>query len=343
MAPQGFPGYSGWVQSTGDSRGSAKQSTRVDWEEKPGMPRARVQQAGQRDELGESALGEEPGMGPTGSLPRQSTRVDSPGKAVRAPRPVNREEYERAWVAYRNEPTAAAVQRELGCGADVAHRLLFEGLPVLGLPPMEKQLQLEARMAMAADKKLSRGTEKLTAEAVGKELALRREALKKSTQQVAVQLGDAVQQRAEEARLVRANRVGALALAGVTGRLLKVSNRLATMLDERVEEVEQLGLKGKAALDHLGLKPGGALELVKSISTTVVRAAQASEAAVRMERLLAGEPTEIFQHQGPGGGKPMSVEEQEQVMLEATRAFQRAKMRRESVEAEVVEVQRGNA
>lgn len=305
------------------------QSTRVDSGERTGLE------------------GEEPGFGPTGSAPRQPVHArgqveDLKHSTTKVPnnrgtRVVTREEYQRAWEAYSNEPSAAAVARALGCGQDVAQRLVHEGLPVLGLPPLDKRLKVEARAAAAGDAKLSKGTEKLTAEGAARELERRKEALAKVEKQSAELLGDAGTQKMEEARLVRANRIGATALAGINAKLLRTASRLADHLDEALGEAEKEKKTGKAALEHLGLKPSGALELVKSIATVSVRVAQSSEAAVRMERLLMGEPTDILGVQGGEERKHMSQAEAEKVFSEAARAFARAKQRQQAVDAEVEE------
>lgn len=268
-----------------------------------------------------------------------SKRLESPSAYTNRSRaPVTREEYGKAWEAYSNEPTVEAVRRALDCGNDVAHRLVFEGLPVLALPGLEKRLQEEARLGAKADARLSRGTERLTAEGAARVMAARAKAVKEVVEKEAAVLGDAVSQRVEEAKLVRANREGALVLADVTGKLLRSASRLVGYLDDALEEVEAKGFKGTKALEELGLRPGSALDLVKSMATVANRTAQVSEASVRMERLLMGDPTSIIQVQGGGSSsKPMSLEEATSVMREANKAFERHRMRAAAVDVQVEE------
>ena len=248
---------------------------------------------------------------------------------------MTREEYQRAWEAYANEPTLAAVQRALSCGQEVAHRLVWEGLPRLGLVGLDKRLKDEARLAAAADKKLTRATEKLTTEGVARELEARARAVDKATRATVEVLGDAAHQRGEEAKLIRMNRVSAQALSGTLVPLLRAANRLTKYVDEALGEAETEGLKGKAALEKLGLKPGSAVDLVRSIATLSVRVAQVSEASVRMERLHLGEPTAVLGIQETKRGTPMTLEEAEQTVKDAARAFDRARQRALAEEVEV--------
>lgn len=249
------------------------------------------------------------------------------------------EEYERAWRAYANEPTLEAVRRELGCGHDVANRLVFEGLPVLGRPALKKRLEDEARLSARAENQLAARTDKLTAEGAARVLDARKAAVDQAVKVAKDVLGDAAEQRAAEARLVRAIRISATAQAGVAAQLLRSSSRLANYIDQALEAVEKKKLTGLEALKEVGLKPSGALDLIKSMAAITLRSAQAAEAAVRMERLHLGEPTDVLKLQGagPSKDKPMTMGEASQVVASAARAFERAKMRREAVDAELDE------
>lgn len=264
----------------------------------------------------------------------QSTRVDNGLKPYRA---LGVEDYERAWEAYTREPTVAGVQRA-GYGQDTANRLVYEGLPRLGLEGLEKKLQKEARLVAARGERLSKGTEELSAESARKELELRRKEAERATREAAVVFGDTAEQAVEEARLIRANRRAAGALAKVNESLLTTAGTLAEYLEEALGEARKENLKGAEALKRVGLKPSGALDLVKSIATISTRIAQTSEAAIRMERLRLGEPTGILQVQGAEERrKPMSRTEATDKVNAAFRAFQRASQRAAIVDAELEE------
>lgn len=272
-------------------------------------------------EAGEIAYIPESKQGASGGV---STRVEKPAPV----RVLGREEWERAWAAYLSKPSMKAVQDAVPCSPDVARRLLHEGVPALGLPGLEGKRKEEARLAMMADKRLRAGTEKLDAETAAQQLEARREAAAAMVAKEKAVLGDAVSQAEEEAQLVRANRKSAMVLAGIQSKLLRSTSRLVTHLDTMLEEVEVKGLKGKAALDELGLKPMQALALARGVATVAQKTAEVSRQAVEMERLITGKPTSIVESQTRD--MDMSPEDAAMWVARAARAYERG-MKRNAV------------
>lgn len=254
-----------------------------------------------------------------------------------SPRPgpagVSLEQYERARDAFVSEPTIAAVAKAAGVGRDLAARLIDSGEPKLGLPSLRDAARL---VAATVTKELAR-VEKATGEAQAAEMArtleARARAAKLARENEERLLGDAVESRKAEVRLVRANRTSALVLAGVNADLLRVSSKLAAGLLKDVES---------GRLDKLS--PRERMGILRTVAGVVHRTAQASQVAVNMERLLMGEPTAIL---GRADGSPstgdMTVEEAEQWLGLATRAFERRARRRQVIDAQVVPQEGGEA
>lgn len=240
----------------------------------------------------------------------------------RGSRPLSREDWDLALEAYRANPSVRGVLAAIPHGRPSAERLVNVGVPELGLPPIRKVLEEEARLAALGEKRL----ERVEAKTAGKLLEARMTALRKAEEARLAILGDAQKQREEEAKLVRMNRQGAVVLAAVQGKLLGGALRMAEALERDLSE-------GKGTIkERLGY--------LRTIANIVQRTAESSAKAVQMERLLLGEPTSILGVQGQGKpSEDMSPEEAGQWLEAANRAFAKARARKNVIEAEVVDVE----
>jgi len=241
---------------------------------------------------------------------------------------VTADEYASARAAYLAEGTAEAVQRAIGCGPEVAARLIMSGEPRLLLP----SLQDAARAYAAELTKNTARTEKATAAVEATSLAHTLEARARAAKAARATeekvLGDALTSRTDEVKLVRANRTSALVLARVNADLLQLSVHVGASLLKEKDAITKLGVK-----DRLGI--------LRTIAGIVQRTADASRVSVNMERLLMGEPTAILGREGSSGPSTgdMTAEEAEQWLGIANRAFARRAARRSAIETtgEVVE------
>lgn len=273
--------------------------------------------------------------------PGLSTRVENGQR--RTGRGATREEYETALAAYLDHPIQVTVMNTLGCGQDIAMRLIHEGIPALGLAPLEDRRKEAARLAAMGEKRLARGTEKLTAEGVAKELEARKAAAEVAVVKQKAVLGDAIVQAEEEGRLIRANRTAALVLTGIQANLLRTGARLAGWMDNMIEQAEAAPgvvtmvdgrrvVDGKKALDFLGLKPRDVMGMQRSVAFISEKIAEASAKAIELERLRLGEPGKIIGVQQVGAASdpskpPMSMEEAEKKATGFLRAMERWRAR----------------
>lgn len=252
---------------------------------------------------------------------KASTRVDT-AQGPRNPYAVDAETYERARAAWLEHGTKQAVRDAIGCGLDLANRLVDVGEPSLRLPALRDVARV---LAAELDRKVTskeRAVVHVEAAEMAKQLEARAAAAKAARAHETKVLGDAVSSRAEEVRLVRVNRQSALVLAGVNAALLKVSSRLASSL-----------LQDEAALVKLPARER--MGLLRTIAGVVHRTAQASQVAVHMEHLLMGKPTTILGRADAGPSTDdMTPEEAEQWLALANRAFARRAARRTVVDVE---------
>lgn len=254
-----------------------------------------------------------------------TTPVHPGGRLPTNPPAISAEQYAKARAAWLAHGTLPAVEEAAGIGRARALRLVDSGEPSLSLPSLR-----DCARAVAADlDKKTRAKEQAATTQTANEQAATlaatlegraRAAEKARTHEVKV-LGDAVESRADEVRLVRANRTSALVLARVNADLLKVSLELASSLLTDLPKLRQLD-----AHKRMGI--------LRTVAGIVQRTAQASSASVQMERLLMGEPTHIL---GRADGSPstsdMTVEEAEQWLTLANRAFERRASRRTLIDA----------
>lgn len=226
--------------------------------------------------------------------------------------------WELAWSGFRHrgsiEDAAKALEAVTGQSVDTARRMVYIGVPKLGLPPLTKRLEDEGRSHLREDKQLRKEVNRLDAREARNMIEERAKIATEAALRTAAILGDHATQREEEARLVRANRRGAIVLASLNGELLSGAVELA----KRV----------KVQLGDDTLPLGQGLKALKDIATIVQRTGEASRAAVQMERLLLGEPTGIHEHRhsdasGALPPKDMTPEEADKWLDIATRAVAR--------------------
>lgn len=248
-----------------------------------------------------------------------STRVDAPPprRAKSGTVAVRPEVYVAARDAYLTHGTIAAVRAATGMSAEACSRLVESGEPRLHLPSLR-----DCARARAAE--FEKGAARATrqeAHELAKTLEERARAARAAREHEAAVLGDARRSRAEEVRLVRANRVSAIVLAGVNADLLRVAGSLAKSL-----------LRDEASLTKLS--PRERMGILRTVAGIVQRTAQASASAVSMERLLMGQPTAILGRAEAGPStEDMTPEEAEQWLALANRAFARRAARRTVVDA----------
>jgi len=232
------------------------------------------------------------------------------------------DDYERARRAYIATGTLRGVMAEAKLTQSAAERLLYVGLVELELPPLIQAKQRHARKVVARqtdrERELRAAVDRQDAETAAAVLAERAEAASKVKAYEAEVLGSAVESRADELRLVKMNRQGAIVLAGVTAQLLvgmqKLSEHLATIASD----------PAKLA----GMHPRDLGQLIRTGAGVVHRAADTARIAVQMERLLMGEPTAIVENRdGMPDVRDMSVDDASKMIELASKALARRKQR----------------
>jgi len=253
-----------------------------------------------------------------------STRVDT-GQRRTSPAPVgsgnhvSAELYEAARTAYISGGSIKAIRDATGLSTTASQRLLDSGVPQLHLPPIREAARLEAAKVEVELRKREEKAARTEAAELAQVMEARAKAAKRAKETEAKILGDVEKSRGEEIRLVRANRVSATVLAQVNADLLRVSSELARSLLEDVSSLKKLD-------------PHKRMGVLRTVAGIVHRTAQASAAAVQMERLLMGEPTAILGRADGPSTEHMTPDEAEQWLALANRAFARRAARRTVVD-----------
>lgn len=264
-----------------------------------------------------------PGEIPSGGKKRRRPAyVPSPAPTPEAVAAQRREDeqratYKRVWERFRLDGSETATAADTGVSLQVVKRYVAYGIPALNppLPSLRAHLDTQTRAAVAR-------TESKTSPAVNvetsttAELVVEREkAATDAAKRVKDAIGDAVQQREDEGRLVRANRESALLLAMVQARLLRGSVKLAERLEKQIAD------------EAMPVKEG--LRVLHAIGSIAKSTAEVSRHAVHMERLLLGKPTDII-----GGTVTSNADETPEEALEvAIRAFARRDARKTVLDA----------
>jgi len=238
------------------------------------------------------------------------------------------DDYDRARRAYLATGTIEATAKEAGLTRSAVEHLVYVGLVELELPPLRSARQRVARQVVAKandrEKKLRKAIDEQDAAAAAAVLEERREAATQLRRHETEVLGSAVESRADELRLVKMNRMGAIVLAGATSTLLDAMNKLAAHVQATAGDPEKMK----------GMHPRDVGQLIRTIAGTVHRAADTARIAVQMERLLMGEPTAIVESRDSGPDvRDMSAEDAQKWFELAGRAFARRNARSRVIEA----------
>lgn len=206
---------------------------------------------------------------------------------------ITREYYENLVSAFRERPgivseaaSVAAVSRK------TAQKAWVQGWPEYGFPPIRERLEQEATAVRA---RLA-------------EQAEREAATKAEQAQVAKAQVDATATREREALIVRASRENVIGYLKATNDLMHGAVLLSGMIRE---ELAQMAKKGSRP----PMKQ--AVYLMNAIGSALRQGNEAATLALRMERLLAGEPEAIL------GVKDMSIDQCAKEMQLAQKAMER--------------------
>ncbi len=228
-----------------------------------------------------------------------------------------REAWERGFAAWDAGSGGAVASLRAAAGAagvseNVARGWVETGDAALGLPSWRERVRDAAREVVARDRSGTtlEAVERRGVDAMARDRA---KALADARKREAVLLGDAVQQRAEEAKLVRGVRQTATALLSAEGHLLRATMRLAKSLDDDMNTDEKLGA--------LKMKPRERVALIKDIASIVKNTAETARLAVILGTDAATDD--------------MTIEEAEAYVALATRAMARRIRARTVVEAQV--------
>lgn len=199
----------------------------------------------------------------------------------------------------RNGGSGPATAEELGWPVARANRLLRNGYPKLGLPPIRTILAMDSLAAEEIRARRHRLNEQLEAlvpsepahseaEVVQKATVIHEAEASRVRRLVEIEeerrraREDAIKCRAEEAMLISINRKNSLALNGVTAQMLKGAMALSSRIQV---ELEQAANDSRMPLREK-------LQLVKGVANIARFNAEASILAVKAERLVLGNPIE---------------------------------------------------
>lgn len=210
---------------------------------------------------------------------------------------ITPEYYERLVTAFRERPGIVTSAADLaGVSRKTAHKGWHHGWPEHGFPAIRDRLDQEAQAVRA------RLAEQEEREAASKQ------ALKEAQTQTAKAQQDATSTREREALMVRASRENVLGYLKATNDLMHGGVILAGMIREELADMTKKGQRPP-------LKQ--AVYLMNAIGSALRQGNEAATLALRMERLLAGEPEAIL------GVKDMSIDQCAKEMRLATKAMER--------------------
>lgn len=263
---------------------------------------------------------------PVASTPRKRTRT--PGIAAGLVAAVQgsglnaeaERRYARVWTYYRRGVDTAEIAVKTGISLAEVEEFELVGLPSSGLPALLERERMKLRAAMAVDGEGERELERRAAAATTAEEAaeVRVAAAKAEADRTVRAITAGVASKSDEARLAKANRTTALALASLNANLLKGAVALSEVVGRELA-------KSGSAVDV-----AKALRALTQVSTIAKTTAETARIAVQLERLAAGEPTSIVGHVG---GLPdpaladMTPEEGQKWLEIANKAFARRALR----------------
>ncbi len=224
-------------------------------------------------------------------------------KKGQQPKPISEDKYHKLIEFFReNGRKYTVAARECSCDWRTAKKGWEEGWPERGWPAIKAVLKDETLLARSR-----RVTEKVTDVIISQEEALVKQAEEENRARLKAR-EDAVQARAQEAKMVALARANTIGLQSATARLLRAGIREAIDLDGKLERGDvQLTTKDR-------------LSFIGKVGYLVEAAARSSELIIKMERQLLGEPTEVLGI----AMKDMTLEEASRTVLVANRALRRA-------------------
>lgn len=186
---------------------------------------------------------------------------------------INQDFYERLTQAYREAPgNVSRASKVAKCDRRTARRGWNEGWKDRGFSPICEILKDEQSAARA----------RIQANRVSEMSVLKERQQRRIEDTQTLAMEDAIESRAETAKVVRAARSNAMGLMVVTQRMLKA----AAKLSEKME----------TALSESTIKPERAVTLFKEIASTAKAANETGKIALAMEKSLLGEPEKIIGH-----------------------------------------------
>lgn len=241
---------------------------------------------------------------------------------------ITPDEWNRIVSVYaRHNGYSCAVAVELGWPIARTARVYKRGYPSLGLPPIKTILAQDALSADAIRAKRQELSESLPpsveitrveevevrAEIVHEAEQTRVRELLRQEEERQKARADAIKSRAEEALLISVNRRNALALNGVTERLMKGAVALSQNIEEEL---------AKAATDE-ALTLSDKLQLMKSAAQIARFTSEATMLAAKSERMVLGQPIEADPVRTDGGSLEQAVEWIEAAAKAVNRARER--------------------
>lgn len=242
-------------------------------------------------------------------------------------------------VYQRHGGYSIRVAQELGWNDARARRIFYRGLPSRGFPPIRTLIAMDGLVADQIRAKRSEFEEAAVvmedqhaAYAGNVQKTAKRSAVVEVKAQViepreqerlnelvrrederAKARADAVKSRAEEALLVSANRRNAIALNGVTARLMRGARSLSETIERELQKVadnEEIPVEEK-------------LRLLKSAAQIARFNSEATMLAIKSERMVLGQPIEV----DPANVEEDSLDQAAKWIETSIRAVQLARQR----------------
>lgn len=252
------------------------------------------------------------------------------------PPEVNPTEWNRIVAAFaKHEGRVVLVAQELGWPKARTNRVYTKGYPSLGYPPVKSILgmdgSVEAELEVRAERQKksepavpetgskpggSPGPQEVRAEMMSSTEESRIKRMVQLERDREAARKDAVQSRTEEALLVSTNRRNAIALNAVTSQVLQGAMKLSAKINQALEL--EASSKGKLELPAM-------LSLVRQAAAIARFNSEAAVLAVKAERLVMGQPTEV---PGEGEGEGGTLDEAVAWIETAGRAVRLAQQRR---------------
>ncbi len=192
----------------------------------------------------------------------------------------------------------------------IAGQLVEVGYPELGLEPLRSLMAARLRETVANAERIDNESQAIDAASAARTLEAKRAATLKAEQGTKAAIGDALEQKLEEAKLVRANRRSSMVLTSMNAELLAAG----MVLVKRVRTDIETGA---------AMSPKQSLDMLRDIASIVKSTAESSRIAVQLDRLILGEPTAILEHKTNAAPADMTPAQANEWLEVATRHLQR--------------------